>query len=274
MLIENQKSKTFSSVKPIKNRLILAALLFALLTSFIVPNVDFSETPVFIDGEDLTFRVRYGFITGGEARLTVRKEWLFGREVFHTVLIGKTTGLVDKLYKVYDIYESFFDPLTNLPDKAIRNIREGSYRYYDEVVFNQEEQYVVSQRNGKVTVPQNTLDMASVMYYVRRLDLNKLNVNDIILLNTYFGDELFPFYIVYRGRETISIGSGQYKCFKFVPIVEPGRVFQKKDDMTIWFSDDENKIPVSIKFDIWAGSFRCDLTRYENLKYPLDAKVK
>jgi len=203
----------------LKNKKTCILLIFIFITSFINPNINFSETPVFIDGEELTFRIRYGIFTGGEARLTVKKEWLFGKEVFHAVLIGQTTGLVDKMYKVYDIYESFFDPLTNLPEKAIRNIREGSYRYYDEVLFNQEEQYVVSQRNGKVAVPKNTLDMASVMYYVRRLDMTKLNVNDIILLDTYFGDELFPFYIVYRGRETISIGSGQYKCFKFVPIL-------------------------------------------------------
>ena len=271
---EESRSLRRSQMYPFKNILIWAVLLFLLLTSSITPKADFSETPVFIDGEDLTFRIHYGFITGGEAKVTAKKEWLNGREVFHTVLIGKTTGLIDKLYKVYDIYESFFNPVNNLPDKAIRNIREGGYRYYDEVMFNQEELYVESQRNGKVSVPQNTLDMASVMYYVRRLDLDNLNVNDIILLNTYFGDELFPFYIVYKGRETISIGSGKYKCFKFVPIVEPGRVFQKKDDMTIWFSDDENKIPVSIKFDIWAGSFKCDLIRFENLKYPLTANIK
>jgi hypothetical protein len=172
------------------------------------------------------------------------------------------------------VYESFFDPVTNLPLRAIRNIREGSYRYYDEVDFNQKEMYVVSKRNGKVSVPKNTLDMASVLFYVRRLNLNKLNVNDIISLDTYFGDELFPFYIVYKGKETISIGSGKYKCFKFVPIVEPGRIFENKDDMTIWFSDDENKIPVSIKFDILVGSFRCDLAKTENLKYPLTAKIK
>jgi hypothetical protein len=239
-----------------------------------VPKVDFSETPVFLDGEKLTFRIHYGFITGGEVNITANRTWLNGREVFHTALAGKTTGLIDKLYKVNDVYESFFDPATNLPDKAIRNIREGSYRYYDEVEFNQEEMYVMSQRNGKVSVPKNTLDMASVMYYVRRLDLSKLSENDIISLDTYFGDSLFPFYIVYKGRETISIGSGKYKCFKFVPIVEPGRVFENNDDMTIWFSDDENKVPVSIKFDILVGSFRCDLTKFENLKYPLKSKIK
>ena len=254
--------------------IIWVVLLFPFLTSFIAPNDDFSTTPVFLDGEKLTFRIHYGFITGGEVNITATKTQLDGQDVFHTVLAGKTTGLIDKLYKVHDIYESFFDPSTNLPNKAIRNIREGSYRYYDEVMFNQEEMYVVSQRNGKVSVPKNTLDMASVMYFVRRLDLSKLNVNDIISLDTYFGDELFPFYIVYKGKETISIGSGKYKCFKFVPIVEPGRVFENNDDMTIWFSDDENKIPISIKFNIWVGSFRCDLSRFENLKYPLTAKVK
>jgi len=257
-----------------KVKIIYSILLFTLLPSFIEPKFDFSETPVFISGETLTFRVHYGIITGGEAKITTKITQLNGQEVFHSVLTGKTTGAIDWIYKVYDVYESFFDPVTNLPEKAIRNIREGGYRYYDEVMFNQKEMYVVSQRNGKVSVPKKTLDMASVLFYVRRLDLTKLKENDIIPLDTYFGDELFPFYIVYRGKETISIGSGKYNCFKFVPIVEPGRVFAKKDDMTIWFSDDENKIPVSIKFDIWAGSFKCDLTKSENLKYPLTSKIK
>ena len=253
---------------------ILAVLLFPVLTSFHTPKIDFSETPVFIDGELLTFKIRYGIITGGEVTASTKKTRLDDNEVFHTVLTARTTGLVDVIFKVYDVYESFFNPVTNLPEKAIRNIREGGYRYYDEVTYNQKENYVISQRNGKVDVPVNTLDMASVLYYVRRIDLNKLNLNDIILLDTYFGDELFPFYIVYKGRETISIGSGKYKCFKFVPIVEPGRIFEKKDDMTIWFSDDENKIPVSIKFDMLVGSFRCDLTKVEKLKYPFTAKIK
>ena len=258
-----------------KTKIICAVLLIPLLTSYILANNnDFSATPVFLDGEILTFKVRYGIITGGEATITANKKQLNGKDVFHTVVTGKTVGLVDKLFKVHDVYESYFNPVTNLPVKAIRNIREGSYRYYDEVLFNQEEMYVVSQRNGKVSVPKNTLDMASVLFFVRRLDLSKMKENDIISLDTYFGDELFPFYIVYKGKETISIGSGKYRCFKFVPIVEPGRIFEKKDDMTIWFTDDENKIPVSIKFDILVGSFRCDLTKFENLKYPLTSKVK
>ena len=251
-----------------------ALLLFPVITSFNPAQVDFSTTPVFIDGEKLTFRLRYGIINGGEATTTAKITRIDGQEVFHTVLIGRTTGMVDKIYKVYDVYESFFDLETNLPVKAIRNIREGNYRYYDEVTFNQDDNYVVSRRNGKVDVPKNTLDMACVLYYIRRLDMNRLRMNEVIALDTYFSDEHFPFFIVYKGKETITIGSGQYRCFKFVPVVEPGRVFEKKDDMTIWFSDDANKIPVSIKFDIRVGSFRCDLASFENLKFPLRSKIK
>ena len=264
----------FKYIKTVLRQFVIAAVLLMMSTSFIAPKEAFKEPPVFRDGERLTFRLRYGVITGGEATITAQKTRLYDREVFHGVVTGRTTGLVDKIFKVVDVYETFFDPVTNLPEKAIRNIREGSYRYYDEVTFNQKEMYVVSQRNGKVSVPKNTLDMASVVFYVRRLDLAKLKENDIISLDTYFGDSLFPFYIVYKGKETISIGSGKFRCFKFVPIVEPGRIFEKKDDMTIWFSDDENKIPVSVKFDMLVGSFRCDLVSFENLKYPLNSKVK
>ena len=249
-------------------------LLFPFLVSFAFLEGDFAEDPVFTDGEVLTYRIHYGLITGGEVKISAKKTTLNNKSVFHAVLVGKTKGLVDKIYRVHDIYESYFDPKTNLPDKAIRNISEGNYKYYDEVLYNQEEMFVESQRNGKVSVPKNTLDMASVMYYVRRLNLNRLKVNDVISLDTYFGDELFPFYIVYKGKETVSVGSGKFRCFKFVPVVETGRIFKEKDDMTIWFTDDENKMPVSIKFDILVGSFKCDLVKYENIKYPITSKIK
>jgi hypothetical protein len=109
-----------------KVKIITVVFFLFLLTSFVSTKVEISETPVFINGENLTFRIHYGFITGGEAKIIAQKTQLNDREVFHAVVTGKTTGVIDKIYKVYDVYESFFNPATNLPDKAIRNIREGS----------------------------------------------------------------------------------------------------------------------------------------------------
>jgi hypothetical protein len=205
---------------------------------------------------------------------TVRRAWMEGKEVYHAVLIGRTTGLLDKVYRVNDIYESFFDPTTNLPLRAIRNISEGSYRYYDDVTFNQTDNYVISQRNGKVEIPPYTIDMASALYYVRRLDMASLRMDEVISMQTYFGDKMYHFQVAYKGKETINIGSGRYTCHKFIPVVEVGRVFKNPDDMTIWFSDCQNRIPISIKFDIWAGSFRCELVSTENLKFPFTSKIR
>jgi hypothetical protein len=257
-----------------KNKILSVVLTFLVSTPFVAAQAIISDMPVFLNGEELTYRLRWGIITLGEGNIKVTKEQLRGKQVFHSVLIGRTTG-VGAVYKIYDVYESYFCPTTNLPERAIRNIREGDYRYYDEVDFNQEENFVISKRNGKVEVPQNTLDMASVLYYMRRIDLTKLKINDIIAFDTYFGDEIFPFYIVYKGKETISVSAGKFNCFKFVPIVEPGRIFEKKDDMTIWFTDDENKMPIAIRFILkYVGALNIELTKFSNLKYPLTAKIK
>jgi hypothetical protein len=51
--------------------------------------------------------------------------------------------------------------------------------------------------------------------------------------------------------------------------VEPGRMFDSEDDMTIWLSADKNIIPIKVRFDLLVGSLRMDLEEFSNLKYPL-----
>jgi hypothetical protein len=109
--------------------------------------------------------------------------------------------------------------------------------------------------------------MVSVFFYVRQINFDTMKYNDIIDVNTWFDDELFPFDIRFRGRETIKTRSGTYHCIKLVPFVEPGRIFRKPDDMTLWFSDDPNRIPIRGKFDLIVGSIKCDLIKFEGLKY-------
>ena len=106
------------------------------------------------------------------------------------------------------------------------------------------------------------------------MDFTNFKKNDVVAVNTYFGDEVFPFYIVFKGREVLDTDLGKIKCIKFVPVVEPGRIFKNKDDMTFWLSDDDNKIPMRIKFDMVVGSFKCDLVSLKNQKFPLTSKVK
>jgi len=233
-----------------------------------------SPVPAFMDGEELNYTLHYGFIKAGEAKMTLTKERFGGAfDVFHATAKANTTGLAKKLFPVLDVYESFFDINTNLPIKSIRNIREGNYKYYNEVYFDHYANTIKSQLTGEHKVPAFIHDMVSAFYYIRRVDFSTYKGGEIVSVDTYFGDEVFPFYIIFKGRETVHTSLGKFKCLKFVPIVEPGRIFKESDDMTFWLSDDENKVPVQIKMDMLVGSFKCDLSGYKNNKFEMKSKV-
>ncbi len=217
-------------------------------------------------GEILEYVLHYGPVNAGIATGTLTYAEIDGRNVFYSEGLAKSTGLADKLYKVRDIYGSWFDPVTLLPLKSHRDISEGKYKRKDEVTYDHSNGKVYSP-TGEHEVPKDIRDMVSVLYYIRSLDFDTIKVGDIIPINTFFDDELFPFDIRYRGKEKVKVKMGEFNCLKLVPFVEPGRIFESEDDMTIWISADANKIPVRVRFDLLIGSIKCDLSRYSGLKY-------
>ena len=53
------------------------------------------------------------------------------------------------------------------------------------------------------------------------------------------------------------------QCIKFCPIVQKGRIFKEEEDLTVWISDDYNKIPLLVKAKIWVGSVRMELEKMD-----------
>lgn len=223
------------------------------------------------DGESLTYTVRYGFITGGEGNFTVRDTVINGINTNHIVVAGRTTGIADVFFSVRDSYESYVDPLTQLPVKAIRNISEGRYKRYEEVSYNRDDNSLYSSRKGQQDdMPENILDMVSAFYHARNNTFDdNLTKGDTIFYQTYFAGEVYPLRIMYLGQEKVSTKFGKILCYKFVPITEKGRTFKNEDDMKVWISCDGNHVPVRIQFDLVVGSFVCELTKHKGMRYPL-----
>jgi hypothetical protein len=253
-------------------RQLIIFLLALALVSFSPSGVDkddMKKEKAYQPGEHLKYLLYYGPINGGIADMKLKRARYKGDIIFHAKMVARTTGIADRLFKVKDIYESYFFPETGLPKKAIRDISEGSYTYYNEVWFDHEENIVTSMKSGKHEVPEGIFDMVSLLYQFREFDFDKLKPGDAFDFQTFFGDEIFPFKIRYRGTEVIKTKLGRFDCHKFVPIVEPGRIFEDEDDMTMWLSNDKNQVPIRIRFDMIVGSFNCDLIEYKNLKYDL-----
>lgn len=214
-------------------------------------------------GEQLKYVIHYGIIRGGKASLQIKSGRLNGEDIYHATLTGKTVGLFNSLYKVRDTYESFMSSKTLLPVKAIRDIREGNYKRYNEIYFDRANNELTSQKSGVHKVPDGIHDILSAFYFARAKHFNSdLKKGEVVKIQTYFSDELFLLQFRFMGYETINSKIGKIKCYKFIPIVETGRAFEDEDDMTIWVSADENKIPVRVQFDLFIGSLRCDLVNF------------
>jgi hypothetical protein len=217
-------------------------------------------------GESLKYVMRYGFISGGEVKLETINSNSDSNSTLHIRGTAYTTGIADKLFRVRDVYESYTDVETGLPVLAIQDVKEGkSYKYFNQVSYNRKNSTVTSTKSGEHKVPENIMDMISVFYYARRLDYSKAKEGDVFKLSTFFSDKEFPMELRYRGKETIETDFGYIRCLKFAPVVEPGRVFKSKDDMYVWFSDDDNRIIAKATLEMIVGHVTIELKAHSGL---------
>lgn len=231
-----------------------------------------SFSQAFEEGEKLKFRLSYSkFLTAGYATMDVRKATKNGKGSFHVVGKGKTTGMISWFFKVKDRYETFIYKDNLLPYHFKRKIDEGGYTKDKEIFFDQENNSALVLNHKKNTsktyaAPSNVQDLLSALYYMRNQDISDFTVGKEIKLKLFFDEETISMKLRFLGRETIKTKFGEIKAAKFRPIVQAGRVFKEKESVTVWVSDDENKIPLRIKASLAVGSLRADLSTYKGLK--------
>ncbi len=223
-------------------------------------------------GESMTFRVYYTlagvYVSAGEATFTVNLERMNNKPVYHITGDGKTYTFYDNFFKVRDKYESFIDTATLQPYKFIRNVYEGGYKKYENVLFNQVANTAVSEE-GVTNVPNCIQDVLSALYYVRNIDFDKYKINDKIPFAMYLDNQVYNIYIRYMGKETIKTKYGKFNAIKFKPLLIKGTIFEGGEKMTVWVSDDGNHIPLRVESPISVGSVKVDMMEYRNLRYPL-----
>lgn len=224
-------------------------------------------------GETISFRIHYGFITAGNATLSTTKTSYKGQPAFYVRGVGKTSGAAKAFFKVEDVYESYISEKKE-PLFYVRNVSEGSYTQHLQSTFNTNNNTLVlvdkkhTDRPAKtVKVPNDVQDILSCFYYLRSVD--NLKVGSVLKMSVWIDDELFPFQLKVVGTEKISTKFGKVNCLKIIPSVMSGRVFKAKEGVTMWVTNDQNKVPVLIKAELAVGSLKASIDSYANVKYPI-----
>lgn len=229
------------------------------------------EHNAFKPGEKLTYVIHYGWVNAGEATVELKESAreILGRKVWVATGKGRSLGAFNAFYKVDDLYETHFDASGVFPYAFIRRVSEGGYNFSQDYVYNPLKGEVKTQKDKTHKVPTNVQDMLSAFYFARTLDLGNAKPGDIFTIETFMDDELWPLRMKFVGRETIKLRNGKYRCLKFQPVVQEGRIFKGNDDLNVWITDDGNRIPVLAQAKVLVGSIKMELSGYEGLAHPV-----
>ena len=250
-------------------------LIILILTTL---SFDTQKEDAFDTGEYFKFRIHYGIINAGYATLEIKDATVNNKKVFHAVGKGYTTGMSKLFFKVEDLYESYFDKQTGSPYRYVRKIDEGGYTKNQEGFFNQADNKVLvkdykRQTEKTIVITDNVQDIISSFYYLRNHpNIDKLKAGEAITIDMFFDEEITKFKLKYVGRQDITTKFGTVSTMMFKPLVQTGRVFKEKESVTLWITDDDNKVPVRIKADLAVGSLKADLDEYKGLKNPFKVK--
>ena len=231
------------------------------------------QRPAFKSGEWLRYKMSYsGFLRAGTAILELEEKEFQGKKVFHTKGTGWTSGMIKWFFEVEDFYESYFDKENIRPYVFKRKIYEGGYKKHTITSFNHhvKKAYVQDftlQRDTSVAF-NKAQDMLSSFYYLRSLDVSKIKPGDEIKLDMFFDEETFPFRLKFLGKQSLRTHVGKIEALVFRPYVLSGRVFKEQESVTIWISNDANKIPLKLKADLRVGSLTAELEDYRGLANP------
>jgi len=81
------------------------------------------------------------------------------------------------------------------------------------------------------------------------------------------------FKLQYLGKEVINTKFGKIECLKFKPTTKRSRIFRGEGSITIWLSNDQNRVPVRLQADLLVGSIKADLNNFDGLVAPLLTKT-
>ncbi|NEM99494.1 DUF3108 domain-containing protein [Pontibacter burrus] len=235
----------------------------------------------FSTGEVLKYKVHYGLITAAEATIDVSDQLhtVNGRPTYKATVYGRTSNSFDLFIKVRDTWQSYIDTAALVPQRFHRNIEEGSYRKKETVDFNhytntaavKKKRKKEPEKHSTHKISDDVQDIVSGFYYLRTLDFDNMRKGEKFTIKGFFDEENFDMEVIYKGRETVNTKAGKFKAIKLVPKMPKNDLFKGEDAITVYLSNDNNKIPVLIEARMFVGAIKVDLYEYNGLKHKLVA---
>ncbi len=238
----------------------------------------------FKGGEQLIFKAYYNWgiiwIPAGEAVFDVKED----DNYFEISVVGSSYKSYDGFFKLRDKFYTKINKRTMLPEVFERTVNEGDYKKYERIEFDQEgfsAKTLIGETKENAKSNQYHFetcmhDLLSLLYFMRNIDIKGYSPGDYIPTSIFFDEEIYPVKVRYEGREANKSikGKGSFNTIKVVPDLIAGSVFNEGDKMSVWVTDDSNKMPLLVESPLKIGSLKAVLKTYKGLRKGMTAQIK
>lgn len=228
-----------------------------------------TSATAFAVGEVLEYKLVWGGITAGNVTIkTVPKSTINDQAAWKFVLIAKTRGLADKIYKVRLNIASLLSEDLSCSLEYFADKVEGSRTKVQRFTYDWDTMLVHYQKNktedrGKRPLRAKSYDPLGMFFAIRNMTIDD-KTNDVKIWVSDGKENTFSKATIIK-KETITVNNKSYETYLVEPeLTNLKGVFSKSDDakLQLWLTTDKHHIPVRIKSKVAVGSFTAELTKF------------
>jgi len=217
-------------------------------------------------GETLDYEISWGFITAGNARMLVKETK--NENELEIISLAWNNGAFETFFPVKDTVKTLATADSLFPKVFNQKISEGSYRRKFKTIYN----FATKRASITDTAYKNTdlkrgIDtvltlsggercILSAFYLARTLDLKP---GDTAYFDAISGVKKYKLKVICHRKETINTALGKKNCLVIEPVIQGDGLFKAKGKLTIWLTDDSERLPVLMKSEIAVGSIKASL---------------
>jgi hypothetical protein len=216
-------------------------------------------------GETLDYEISWGFVSAGSARLAIRET----KNANELEIISRAWN--HSFFKVLTVEDTIKSTVTAdslLPKVFSQKINEGSYIRNALTIYNFETKRAsirdtaFSKSELKhaidtlITLDGGERCILSAFYLARTF---KLEPGDTVYFDAISGKKKYKLKVICHKRETINTALGKKKCLVIEPVIQGDGLFKAKGKLTIWLTDDEERLPVLMASKIAIGSVKASI---------------
>lgn len=235
-----------------------------------------ASTVPFEVGERFTYNVSWKVFDAGIATMTLAEKTSFQNEDAYRInATVYSTGIVSALFKVVDVFESFFHARDLCSRRITKKIQEGRRHRETVVTFDAKASRAKMEdrdlnlpdlppKRIESPVPSCVQDVISALYVIRT---KTLRVGESVQFPINDGGRTYDVTVEIQAQEEVRTPAGTFQAFRLEPKVFDG-LFKSKGRLFVWVTADASRMPVQLKAKINIGTITAALTQADRIPVP------